>query len=281
MTCYTYVNKYYDDGLFNESVDATYIIHLEDNGQLNHINNQLENYHPTNIVYILFNKGYKKCKKQDYIINSSYDLVDANLDIFKHAEKQNYNNILILEDDFIFNPDIKQPFHLHNINLFLIKHINIDFQYYIGCIPLLMIPYDKYNYINKGGATHCVIHSRKHRNNLLKIDQRTITDWDSHNNNYYNNRYNYYRPLCYQLFPDTENKKNWGVNERGLLYVMTVFMPVNKNILKLMKLDKQCEPGYSYFYVFSKTLYYVLMLIIIFTIIRIIIVLKNNNKKYK
>jgi hypothetical protein len=64
---------------------------------------QLNEYQPTNTVYILFNKGYKKCKKQDFITNPPYDLVDANLNIFKHAKENNYDNILILEDDFIFS----------------------------------------------------------------------------------------------------------------------------------------------------------------------------------
>ena len=58
--CYNYKKIIYNNGLFNKTIDATYIIHLEGNGRLDDIMKQLNEYQPTNIVYILFNKGYKK-----------------------------------------------------------------------------------------------------------------------------------------------------------------------------------------------------------------------------
>jgi hypothetical protein len=103
MKPYRFKKKIFNDGFLNNSVDATYIIHLENNGRYNHIQEQLSEYHPTNIVYILFNKGYKKSKKKYFINKTCLDLIDACLKIFKHAEIHNYNNILILEDDFIFS----------------------------------------------------------------------------------------------------------------------------------------------------------------------------------
>lgn len=260
--CYNFNKIYFHDGLFNKTIDATYIINLENNGRLDDINNQLKSYHPTNVVYIVFNKGYKKCKKDKMIINSAYDLVDANLNIFKHAKKENYNNILILEDDFEFHPDIKKPFHINNINNFLIKKANTIFQYYLGCIPLIMIPYDKYNYLNKSIGTHCVIFSKLHRNDILNRPQKDITDWDRFNNMYYN-RYAYYRPLCYQLFLETENSTLWGVNESGLYSIILYLAPLFKKIINILELDKKTEPGYSYFYFFSKLLFYILVLLII------------------
>ena len=80
-----------NDGMFDESVDATYIIHLVNNGRYEHIMEQLSKYHPTSTVYILMNKGYKNAVKQPFITNSSLDLVDAFITVFKHAKK--YNNI--------------------------------------------------------------------------------------------------------------------------------------------------------------------------------------------
>ena len=120
--CYKYHKLNYNNSLFNKTIDATYIINLEGNNKLNNILSQLKEYQPTNIIYIVFNKGFRKCKKPDFIKNPPYDLVDAYINIFNHAKENNYDNILILEDDFIFNPEIKDKFHINNVNNFLIKN---------------------------------------------------------------------------------------------------------------------------------------------------------------
>ena len=92
--CYNFKKIIFNDGFLNNSVDATYIIHLEGNGRLPDIQKQLNEYHPTNIVYILFNKGYKKCYKNENIKNSTSDLIDAFLEIFKDANKKNMKTYL-------------------------------------------------------------------------------------------------------------------------------------------------------------------------------------------
>ena len=61
--CYNYKLKTFEEGIFDRSTDATYIIYLEGNGRHDTIMQQLEKYHPTKLVYIVFNKGYKNCKK--------------------------------------------------------------------------------------------------------------------------------------------------------------------------------------------------------------------------
>ena len=80
--CYFFEKITFNDGLLNETVDATYIINLENNGRYNQIITQLEEYHPTNIVYIVHNKGYKKCKKKLPKNISYQDLTDAFLQCF-------------------------------------------------------------------------------------------------------------------------------------------------------------------------------------------------------
>ena len=40
--CLKLETRKYDNGMFQKSVDATYIIHLENNGRLSDINKQLE-----------------------------------------------------------------------------------------------------------------------------------------------------------------------------------------------------------------------------------------------
>ena len=88
--CYKFKKLTFNKGFFDESVDATYIIHLENNGRLDSIYNQLKQYIPTKIVYILFNKGYKKCEKDDFIYKPGHDLVDAFFTIFKDSIGTNF-----------------------------------------------------------------------------------------------------------------------------------------------------------------------------------------------
>jgi len=91
--CYYIKTLYFNDPLFKET-EATYIIHLEGNGRYEEIEQQLKLYHPTKIVHILFNKGYKKCEKIG-IDAPPVDLVDAYKYAFNHASK--YNTILIFQ----------------------------------------------------------------------------------------------------------------------------------------------------------------------------------------
>lgn len=82
--CYRFEQYKYTDGLLNDSVDATYILHLEDNGRLESIKKQLNQCHPTNIVYIVFDKGYKKCKNNlkritSYLILSNHIVKYSNI----------------------------------------------------------------------------------------------------------------------------------------------------------------------------------------------------------
>jgi hypothetical protein len=260
-TCYNFEKRKYnnENPLF---IDATYIIHLTNNTRYEHIEQQLEHYQPSNIVYILHNNGYKNCKKQDFIDRPAYDLVDAFLQVFKHAKAHNYQNILVLEDDFIFNEKIKNTQHIKNINHFLIDHNNASqpFIYLLGCIPYIQIPYDYNTNIVLSGGTHACIYSKQIREQILKTIQTKIKDWDLFCNfNYVLNKYTYYTPLCYQLFPETDNAKQWGDSDWFTRIIGIMLL----NIFKMVGLDKNIEPGYSIFYGFSKFAFYFLIIIII------------------
>jgi hypothetical protein len=115
--CYTFTELNFDCGFLDDSCDVTYILHLEGNGRLGNIYDQLSKYKPTKKVIILFNKGYKKCNKKLKEYNSRYDLIDAFITIFNNAK--NYNNILILEDDFIFSDKILDKSITNDINQFI------------------------------------------------------------------------------------------------------------------------------------------------------------------
>ncbi len=256
-SCYTFKKLNFENPLFDKTVDATYIIHLEGNGRYESLYNQIFKYKPTSIVYIVLNKGYKKCKKPSYVNKPYLDITDCNINIFKHAKEMKYNNILILEDDFIFNKNIKK--HIPNVNNFLNKMKNKKFYYFLGVIPFILLPYDSHNYKSiLSSSIHSVILSKKIREEILKIDQKKIRDWDIFRIlNYWNYSYVYYKALCYQLIPETENQKLWA--EENI--VLRTLLPIFKIYIKYTKLDKQVNPGYPILYAFSKIIIYLILII--------------------
>lgn len=259
-SCYQYKKILFQDGLLNDSIDATYIIHLHNNGRYDDIMGQLEKYHPTNIVYIVFNQGYKKCEKELPKKKPAYDLTDAFLQIFKNAQEKGYKNILILEDDFQFSEKIREPTVCKDINDFLLLKPNERFIYYLGCLPAIQtIGFTNHQYLLLSSGTHSVIYSKAMREHIINDHpSASIFDWDVfHNINTFNyNRYLYKEPLCYQLFPETENSNSW-FNPLGLRYLMQF-------ILRSLSLDTKVEPGYSIFYMFSKFLFLILLVLVLF-----------------
>jgi hypothetical protein len=270
--CYEFKKYNYKEGLLDKSVDATYILHLKNNGRYKDIVNQLEKYKPTKTVYILFNEGFKKCNKPKNINKSYIDLTYTNYQIFKHAEKENYKNILILEDDFIFSENIKEKSTIDDLNIFLNLNKNNNIIYYLGSFPHLQLSlYTKHNILLISTGTHANIYTWKNRVNIMKKFNNDIdTDIDYYlNKDYVGKRYTYYKPLCYQLFPETENSNNWW-NPLGLTSLF-------KKYLKFLNLDKQTEPGYKYSYFISKILFYLILIFIIY----IIYLLINKYKLFK
>lgn len=255
--CYTYKKHTYTDGLF-QNIDATYIIHLEGNGRIETINKQLEEYHPTNTVYIVFNKGFKKCKKSLKVQNSMYDIVDANLEVFKHSKMNNYSNILILEDDFIFNENIKLDVHRNNIDTFLKNNDDKQFIYHLGALPFIVMPYNSYTYTSICCALHASVFTTKARDYILNYSMNNyISDWDFFILEHIW-RYIYYVPLCYQTFPETENKANW--------YQPQILRYVANNYISYTKFDTQPEPGTSYMYNSAKGFSFIFFIVICYII---------------
>jgi hypothetical protein len=252
--CYQYEEYTFEHPLLE--VDATYIIHLVGNGRYDTILKQLQTYPISRKVYILLNHGYKTCKKDPSITKPPLDLVDANLEIFKHAKEK--GTILILEDDFLFDEKILDPFHRTKVNQFIAKKREVDCIYYIGLLPYILFPYDAYHYrTGVVAGAHSVIYSKPFREKIIK-DNHKIDDWDEHL--FYHTGFVYYTPLCYQLFPDTENSQHWG-DHNPILYVCCIFAQV---LFNLVHLDTSTT-AYAYFYFASKLwIWIVLLLVLLF-----------------
>ena len=55
MNCYTFSKLHFKKGVYDESIDATYIITMEDNIERHkNITNQLKKLQPTKLVYFIF-----------------------------------------------------------------------------------------------------------------------------------------------------------------------------------------------------------------------------------
>jgi hypothetical protein len=259
---------HYERGFLDDSVDATYIIHLKDNGRLHHIYQQLAEYHPTKIVYVAFNLGFKNCKKELIEQVSYQDLADAFLQCFTHANEHGYNNILILEDDFIFSPEIEKRENLDSIHNFLQSKNGESFVYYLGCNPILIAPcttdFSHYR-VFKSCSMHAVIYSREARNTAsFPLEEK---HWDVIVDKAVKNRYMYYKAVCYQTYPDTENKQTWS--EKDNIFVFYV----KELIIKCLGLDKQPEPGFTILYLAAKLLnlflFFLVVVVVIFISIQI------------
>lgn len=281
--CYWFKHMKNADSIFHKTIDATYVVHLEGNGRYDSVMKQLNEYHLTKDVYVLHNKGFKKCDKTNNVVYPADDLVDAFLQIFKHANEKKYENVLILEDDFIFTNDVKNATHINNVNNFLIKKTNENesFIYYLGCIPYLALPVldgnnTYFSLISCG--MHSVVYSKKYRKEFVsEFDKIQSKDWDVMNNFYSMNKYMYGQPLCYQLCTDTENKKTWGNH-----FLITQYLSViPKLVIKLAGIDKKIEPGYSILYAISKILPVIILLLTITVIYIGFTVSKKYTKRYK
>lgn len=256
--CYRFQYIQNDSGLLDDCIDASYIIHLEGNGRYKHIQNQLSSYQPSKDVYILYNRGFKKCHKFLPEQMSTYDLIDAFLHIFEHAKQKNFNHILVLEDDFIFHEKIKDSDVCKNIVEFVSGKKTDSFMYSLGCLPFVRLPsFNNHNRILLSGGTHACIYSKKMREHALNKNRDDIVDWDIYTNTqpHLFSRYGYYMPLCNQLHIDTENSDNWW-NPLGLADFV-------KKIKKMFKMDTQLEPGHQFFYMFSLFIFWLLFLIVI------------------
>ena len=279
-SCYKFEKLNYDSGLLDTNVDVTYIIHLENSGRYDNILKQLEKYKPTKIVYILLNKGFSKCNKTG-IESPHADLTDCYLQIFKHAQKQNFDNILILEDDFVFNEKIKENEHIKNINTFLEKKAGDNFIYFLGAIPWFLIPYNSYNYrCILSSGTHSVIYSKSHRDDFLEnfSKRMMVTDWDINYNINFTSRFIYYTPLCYQICDNSENSRNPKFDNKYMALASEVVKYCNYNIIfRILGLDKNPEPGYSIFYFYSKIIFYLVLVFLIYLPFLIVYVLNNFN----
>lgn len=264
--CYKFKKISSTGGFLDSSCDATYIIHLVNNGRMNDIKKQLNHFKPTKEIFILNNIGYKQCKKNLFCESSTCDLIDAFLQCFRHSKKKGFKNILILEDDFIFSEKILNQTIINSINNF-INNKQGFFTYLLGTVPHLKSPNiisDHANLIFSTG-THATIYSSDMIDYVLNNTKDFVwyNDWDLYNNcKFMGYRYTYKAPLCYQVFRQTENSFEWSNKYYGADIIKMWF--------KILGINKKIEPGTSIAYILSSIIFITILVCILLCINKIL-----------
>jgi hypothetical protein len=248
--CYKFKHIKYKKGIFDTFIDATYILTLVGSDRIKNINKQLKYLIPTKNVFMVYNKGYKKCDKILYKQNSVYDIIDANTNVLEHSLKKEFNNILILEDDFIFSEKLKDKNIINEIKNFFDTNENKAFYYNLCPLPRLFYPnINLFNSTYRGiycPLAHANIYNKKCINELLEnINNKNMElSWDEYLiKNYINYFYKY--PLIYQTFPETENRQIWYSEENR----NSLSRFLNDLRIRLLNLDKYPQPGFNILYI--------------------------------
>jgi hypothetical protein len=283
--CYKFMLHTFKAGYLDSFVDATYVITIPYSKRDLTIRERLLNYTPTKKVYILHNKTFKKCKKQLKKNLPPYDLKDAYFTVMKHSLRNNYKNILILEDDFIFGDNLKNPFILNEISHNMDLNKNKPYYYNLGALPILFYPNLDVSY-NIDRNTHygmfevgssAIIYNRQIQRDILKNENTNVKHWDFFISLYYPHGF-YNKPLTYQVYERTENQKYWTCDDVDTVMCRTLDK-MQTQFLKSFDLDKNAHNGYHTFFKMSFILHYLLIIIILFLILYFVWKLNKNKNK--
>lgn len=191
-------------------IDNLYIIHLYNNGRFEKLLEQCLKYNICSKITIVVNYGFKGGKKDKYIDNSVKDLIDAYLNIFDDALKNNYGNVMIFEDDFEICEESFNKTNCEKIINFCKGLGDTSYQYYLGCLPYLSKKINEdHREIIIGSFTHSVIYSKKCIETISTSKLKNIRDWDL-STILFSRKYTFYLPLVTQKIIKTENRSNWS-----------------------------------------------------------------------
>ena len=252
-----------EKGMFDNYIDMVYILTMENSKRKEHYMNQINTYVPHKNILIQYNKGFKNCHKKLIKQDTINDLTDAYYHAFLNAYNYNYKNIIIFEDDFFFDHTINQ-YIVDDIGNFITN--NKYHVYNLGCLFHLSIPNFSVNLKSLfNTSSHAVIYNRDYLYYYInKYEKGFSTANDTIWNNLNIIKYNYYKPLCFQLFEDTENRNNW-IAKDIIVY-----------IYELLKLHKSHNPGYFIFNIISHIISFHLIYIFAILYIYLMSIYKKN-----
>lgn len=262
-----------EPGIFDDVVDAIFIILLENSPRKENVIKQLRQYNLHSNIIIQYNKGFKNCSKDLIEQKSNFDLLDANYQIFETSKKMGYKNILVLEDDFIITPNINKSDYITSI-----KKIVKDDDYNLISLGGLffLVGIKDANITEPGylGFAQAVIYSHRYFDLFMNkyyyefnhADEFTLVD----------KKYLSKIPLIIQPFPETENKGNWPKVNLYLWNILNKLNTVDWNEYEGKELE-YWDRYYRFFYINQLIVILIILLIVALSVYFII----KNNKKIK
>ena len=163
----------------------------------------------------------------------------------------NYQKILILEDDFVCSPELKNKEHINNIEIFTKKKNKSIFSF--GVLPIITTYHSNFfrrSWISTG--THATLFPNFFFKKIID-NEHNICDIDVYLH-LISKRYIYYKPLITQSFPVTDNFKTWGNSCIGKLGGI-IFRFIISFLITIFELDKREEPGTTRIYLINKLLF--------------------------
>ena len=259
-SCYTFKTLLFNKPLF-PLLDHTFIITMHNSSRIQNCLYQLQKYPFTSNVTFVFNKGFKNCHKYHCHDNACStidvpykDIVHANKYIMNYSIQNNFNNILILEDDFICSTELNTT-HSKICQKFIHHHKFQPLIFYMGTIPHFSLAFGSKSFrkVFLSTGTHAVIYNNLSMKHILSNNFNDIDLFLSSKN-----RFAYYLPLVYQIFPQTDNQQYWGSSN----YLLKPLSKLLIYYLNSFGLDKHPEPGTSRIYrlnrVFDFIYYFIL-----------------------
>ena len=142
-----------------------------------------------------------------------------------------------------------------------------EFAYLLGCFPIFRIPlYYNTSRLFSYGCQHACIYNSLLCKKIIKYfyENKIKEGLDIYlpSNSFNIPIYMYNICLCYQLFPKTENSKNWLMDIYGNTNIFNKKLVDISNIyMSYFKLDRKVEPGYKVLYILSILFFYLFIII--------------------
>lgn len=209
-------------GYLGDFIDCAYVLTMDNSKRVSTIRERLEFAPPCKKVIIQYNLGYKKSHKPNLPEQkSNYDITDAYYHALFHYNSnfKNQGRVLLLEDDFVFTPEIKSPSTYKDIDN-LLKNEEADliqFGHVISVYNPIWLIKNKYNFRRHMYAPvcHCVIYTMGFIDKFLKQYPKGEFPYEhfdkAHSSDYTKNFWVYDYPLAVQAFSRTENSQNWDI----------------------------------------------------------------------
>ena len=198
------------------------------------------------------NPGYKNVRKPLPVQTAEADCAFSHYAACKYSLEQGFTTVLVLEDDFIVEPEYAEYKHAVNRDIEQFMENSQIHHYFLGCLPFLVIPPGEAACggswrVIKGATSHAVIHSRSGMQKIVRgwessPDDLLPVDWYM----FSNRAFMHTKPLVSQLFPETNNRtENWGSTS-------TMLGIVSNYLIYTMELDEITQPGYDIMYATAK-----------------------------